>query len=170
MPQPAVESRAPVEPGSVARASVNHRASLRLSCLTTLPELLALRGEWQRLVDAADDATIFQSWEWVTGWYEHFGVGKDLLTFAVRDEQGRLVGLAPCSRASAEVGGFRLLHLLGRGCRWHGEWLCRNRSGVAGERLRQVEGARGGDRDWLAARYARGKAVAGFGPRPDGGH
>ncbi|PYM56064.1 MAG: hypothetical protein DMD79_22020, partial [Candidatus Rokuibacteriota bacterium] len=113
--QHALESRVPVEPGGAARPSVDHRASLRLSCLTTFPELLALRVEWEQLVDAADDATVFQSWVWVTSWYEHFGVGKDLWIFTVRDEQGRLVGLTPCSRSSSGVGGFRLLHLLGRG-------------------------------------------------------
>src|SRR5262249_46334144 len=90
-------------------------SDLALSLLTTLAELYSLRAEWDDLVGAADGATVFQTWAWVTSWYEHFGEGKQLLIFAVRDGAGRLVALAPCSRSSSATGSFRLLHLLGRG-------------------------------------------------------
>jgi CelD/BcsL family acetyltransferase involved in cellulose biosynthesis len=88
---------------------------LTLSLLTTLAELYSLRAEWQELVNVAEGATVFQTWEWVTSWYEHFGHGKELLIFTVRNREGRLVALAPCSRSSSATGSFRLLHLLGRG-------------------------------------------------------
>ncbi|HEV8309866.1 MAG TPA: GNAT family N-acetyltransferase [Methylomirabilota bacterium] len=88
---------------------------LSVECLTRLPEMHALRGEWQNLLDAARQPTVFQTWEWVTSWYEHFGEGKALRLLIARDEEGRLVGVAPGSRSSVGLGSVRLLHLLGRG-------------------------------------------------------
>src|SRR5262245_60179518 len=90
-------------------------SDLALSLLTTLAELYSLRAEWDELIGVADDASVFQTWAWAASWYEHFGHGKQLLIFAVRDTAGRLVALAPCSRSSSATGSFRLLHLLGRG-------------------------------------------------------
>src|SRR4029077_12240513 len=67
------------------------------------------------LAEVAEGATVFQSWEWASSWYEHFGSDKSLQVLAVRDESGRLVALAPCSASSSHGGLFRMLHLLGRG-------------------------------------------------------
>lgn len=86
-----------------------------VACLTSLAQLEALRPEWAALVEAAEDATVFQSWDWVASWFEHFGAGRELLLFTVRDAGGRLVGAAPCSRARSAGGLLRLVHLLGRG-------------------------------------------------------
>ena len=58
---------------------------------------------------------MFQSWEWVSSWYGHFGAGKHVQVLTVRDAGDRLVALAPCSRSSSHGGAVRLLHLLGRG-------------------------------------------------------
>jgi CelD/BcsL family acetyltransferase involved in cellulose biosynthesis len=83
--------------------------------LTRLPELLALRTEWDELLSRSESASVFQTWEWVTTWYEHFGDGKTLWVLTVRDRDGRLVGIAPWSRTSTGLVGMRFLHLLGRG-------------------------------------------------------
>jgi CelD/BcsL family acetyltransferase involved in cellulose biosynthesis len=56
---------------------------------------------------------VFQSWEWVASWYEHFGRDKQLQLLVARAADGKLVGVAPCSRSRGGL--FRLLHLLGRG-------------------------------------------------------
>jgi len=87
-------------------------ASVSVDCLSTLDELRALRPEWDDLLKEAESASIFQTWEWVTTWYEHFGTDKSLLVLTVRDAAGRLVGLAPFSLSVS--GGCRFLYLLGR--------------------------------------------------------
>src|SRR5262249_39385405 len=74
-------------------------------------ELRGLRGEWDKLLHEAESASIFQTWEWVTTWYEHFGSEREIFVLTVRDGQGRLVGLAPFS-LSRRWGG-RVLHLVG---------------------------------------------------------
>jgi CelD/BcsL family acetyltransferase involved in cellulose biosynthesis len=81
----------------------------------TPADLNAIREEWQALAERVEGATVFQTWEWASSWYAHFGAGKHLHVLAVRDADGRLVALAPCSRSSTHGGAVRLLHLLGRG-------------------------------------------------------
>src|SRR5262249_45065033 len=84
---------------------------LAVQCLTRLDELRGLRKEWDDLVRETESASIFQTWEWVTTWYEHLGSNRDILLLTVRDGQGRLVGLAPFSLSRRRGG--RVLHLLG---------------------------------------------------------
>src|SRR5262245_7656565 len=79
--------------------------------LTRLDELRGLRGAWDKLLHEAESTSVFQTWEWVTTWYEHFGSDQDMFVLTVRDGQGRLVGLAPFSLSRR--GGVRVLHLLG---------------------------------------------------------
>ena len=88
---------------------------LRVSVIATPTDLLAIREEWQALAERVESATVFQSWEWASSWYDHFGASKRLQILTVRDADDRLVALAPCSRSSSHGGAIRLLHLLGRG-------------------------------------------------------
>jgi CelD/BcsL family acetyltransferase involved in cellulose biosynthesis len=88
-------------------------SGLAVGRVGTLAELHELRAEWDRLVERAPAATVFQSWAWVATWYEHFAPDRPLEVLTFRDAAGALVGVAPCSRSRR--GGVRLLHLLGRG-------------------------------------------------------
>lgn len=97
-----------------------HGGPLRVERVSDLETLAGLRAEWDALVSVARGAGLFQSWDWVTAWYQHFGAGVALDVLVVRDADGRLVGLAPCSRSSPMLG-LRLLHLLGRGAAAGGE-------------------------------------------------
>jgi CelD/BcsL family acetyltransferase involved in cellulose biosynthesis len=90
-------------------------SELDVSVIDSPAGLLAVRKEWQALAERVDGATVFQSWEWASSWYEHFGTGKRLQVLTVRDATGQLVAVAPCSRSSSHGGAIRLLHLLGRG-------------------------------------------------------
>src|SRR5262245_53074608 len=90
-------------------------SDLRVSVIGNPADLDAIRVEWQELAERVDGATVFQSWEWASSWYAHFGDGKRLQVLSVRDANDRLVALAPCSRSSSHGGAVRLLHLLGRG-------------------------------------------------------
>jgi CelD/BcsL family acetyltransferase involved in cellulose biosynthesis len=60
----------------------------------TRPEdFTALAPAWCALVDACADATPFQSWEWVSSWWEHLGSGRPWVLVA--REGGQVVGLLP---------------------------------------------------------------------------
>lgn len=75
---------------------------MRLDVYTDDSGFDALRGEWNALLaDSAAD-TLFLTWEWQTVWWRELGAG-DLLILAARDDDGRLLGVAPLS-ATAENG------------------------------------------------------------------
>lgn len=62
----------------------------------------------ERLEDAAEDfdrlaeegRNLFATWDWMAAWWRHFGGGRELATFAVRDAAGRTIGLLPAYVAS----------------------------------------------------------------------
>ena len=55
--------------------------------------LQALQAEWTSLLAQSQEATPFQSWEWVYPWWCHHRQGS-LCVYTVR-EDGRLVALLP---------------------------------------------------------------------------
>lgn len=89
--------------------------SVRVRCLTRIEQLHALRPEWEQLAADCPDSTIFQTWQWVTTWYELFGAGASPRVFVARDRDGRLAGIVPCSLPAVTPLRPRVLYLLGRG-------------------------------------------------------
>ncbi len=63
--------------------------------LHTENEFRALEEEWNLLLQNSASNTIFLTWEWMHTWWKYYGSGKSLFIITVRDEEGRLVGLAP---------------------------------------------------------------------------
>jgi len=71
----------------------------------------ALAGEWNDLLKQSALDTLFLTWEWQKTWWEHLGEG-DLFLIALRDDQGRLAGIAPLYRTTA-ASGERKLSIVG---------------------------------------------------------
>jgi CelD/BcsL family acetyltransferase involved in cellulose biosynthesis len=67
---------------------------LTAKAISTYPELLQLREEWQKLALGREADWIFASFEWVAAWWECFGNNRELLLLVVRDD-GRLTAVAP---------------------------------------------------------------------------
>ncbi len=55
----------------------------------------ALRGEWSDLLRNSNTDNPFLSWEWLHAWWTHLGESRRLHILTVRDDDGRLVGVAP---------------------------------------------------------------------------
>jgi CelD/BcsL family acetyltransferase involved in cellulose biosynthesis len=84
---------------------------LRVDRLGSTAEILRLGEEWNRL---AEDVP-FRRWEWLDAWWQHFAQpGDELFVVTVRDDRGRLVGLAPWYIARSGVVG-RVIRFLGSG-------------------------------------------------------
>jgi CelD/BcsL family acetyltransferase involved in cellulose biosynthesis len=75
-------------------------------------DLELLREDWSAL--GARTGNLFATWEWNSLWWQEMGRGRRLLTAAVRDDGGALVGLLPAYLAFA-AGPVRMIRLLGRG-------------------------------------------------------
>lgn len=86
---------------------------LQIGEVTDAAGLTALRGEWQSLAERAPQATLFQTWEWQSSWWQHCGVGR--LWILTAREGGALVGLAPLYRAPYYGLPLRRVAFLGTG-------------------------------------------------------
>ncbi len=80
-------------------------------------ELFALEAEWQHLASVCSAATVFQTCEWNTAWWKHFGSvpGRRLRVITFRDAGGTLVGLAPLMTSFWYATALRRLSFLGTG-------------------------------------------------------
>ena len=76
--------------------------------LETVSAMEPLRSEWTEL--AARNRSIFKTWEWLSTWWDHFGLRRQLMVTVVRSN-GRLVGILPMYRWQTRP--LRVLRFLG---------------------------------------------------------
>lgn len=98
-----------------------------------------LREEWKDLHRDSRRATAFQSWEWLSSWWEAHGDLHRLRLVEVRqgDADGRLVGLAPLMLAGSGRGPLARLLFVGTGLTDHLDVLVRDGfEEAAGEAMR----------------------------------
>jgi CelD/BcsL family acetyltransferase involved in cellulose biosynthesis len=67
---------------------------LTVEKIDRLDAFQALKGEWDELLARCPQRTPFLTHDWMTIWWKHFGVGKELCTLVLR-EDGRAVAIAP---------------------------------------------------------------------------
>lgn len=67
---------------------------LEIKKITTESGFKELERDWEALLASSKSDTIFLSWDWLYGWWQVFGGGKELMLLTVWDD-GRLVGAAP---------------------------------------------------------------------------
>ena len=85
---------------------------LTISEHTSRETFEALRDDWAALLDKADNASVFATWEWVEAFWEHGTPGKRPIVLAARDGLGRLVGLLPLT-SGTRFGALRVLEVAG---------------------------------------------------------
>ncbi len=91
---------------------------MRPSYISTLshdPAVLdELRPEWTELLSNSASPGIFMTWEWVSNWWSYFGQDEKLWLIQVRDNEHRLVGVAPlmCTKAKPVPIGGRLSEVI----------------------------------------------------------
>jgi len=83
--------------------------------LELIQDLERLREAWARLAPATGN--IFSTWEWNALWWSHFGRGRRLLTFGLRDG-GEIAAIVPLYAWRERP--LRILRFLGHG---HGDLL-----------------------------------------------
>lgn len=75
--------------------------------IRTWPELWRLEGEWNDLLRRSRADTIFLTWEWIRSWEKAGGHSVKPFVICVRDQSGKLAGLAPHYLAE-----FKLLRII----------------------------------------------------------
>ena len=102
------------------RMLARREQALVVASLTTEEAFLALRPEWEQLVDQLALPSPFQSWEWNWTWWKHFG-GRQRLQILTFREGGRLVGVAPYFRKRIAPPPFTLSMLVPLGWEGYGQ-------------------------------------------------
>jgi CelD/BcsL family acetyltransferase involved in cellulose biosynthesis len=72
-------------------------SELHLKILSGPTALRQLRTQWDELAERLDGG-YFQTWEWVTAWYEVLEPSAELAIVVVQDESGKLHGVLPLAR------------------------------------------------------------------------
>ena len=68
---------------------------MNATVIETWNDFNALETEWNALLERSQSNTIFLTWEWMKSWSEVVGPDIQLFLVMVRDENNRLVGIAP---------------------------------------------------------------------------
>jgi CelD/BcsL family acetyltransferase involved in cellulose biosynthesis len=93
-------------------------ANLTVSCLREDLALQQLESEWNELLSESSSKTIFMTWEWIWTWWRVYGHEGDLYVITVRDEDSRLLGIAPFKLAKRRLVGIvrtSVLEFIGSG-------------------------------------------------------
>jgi CelD/BcsL family acetyltransferase involved in cellulose biosynthesis len=83
-------------------------SSFQIDRLDTLVQLEALQDEWTDLIKGIPGAPVFLTWEWIRTWWLYFGKDRQMWLLTARDNQGRLLGLAPLMREYHRIGLMKL--------------------------------------------------------------
>ena len=84
--------------------------TMHVTRITSAAKLDSMAERWNALTGGVP----LRSWDWLDGWWNHYGDGAQLFVLAVHDDDGRLVGIAPwyCRR---ERGSGTVVRFLGSG-------------------------------------------------------
>jgi CelD/BcsL family acetyltransferase involved in cellulose biosynthesis len=105
-------------------SQVRKEQALELEVITDRSKFLALRNEWNHLVEICP-TSIFQTFDWQSVWWKYFGDGLHLHIITFR-KNGRLVGIAPLYLDVSSLFGMKLyrrLRFMGGGVEdWSSQW------------------------------------------------
>jgi len=92
--------------------------------VTSREELEFYAKEWNELLASSDADTIFLTWEWISTWLDSVYPDGELLVVFVRDNNARLIGIAPFYLSDIHFLGlikYRCLRIIGD-CQSGGEY------------------------------------------------
>jgi CelD/BcsL family acetyltransferase involved in cellulose biosynthesis len=115
---PVITERGPVRPdvddpaarpAGAADRSSRTRVPSHARC--ELVQAETVEADWRRL--AAEDASVFSTWEWADAWWNARGDGRPRRILAIRADDGDIIGIVPLYRE--QVGPARVLRFIGDG-------------------------------------------------------
>ena len=81
---------------------------MQIQAIRSCSEFLAMREDWQRMMERAPAANIFLTHDWLTTWWRHYGNGSGLYILAAYEAK-ELIGLAPLMIQERRLAGFPVL-------------------------------------------------------------
>ncbi|MDO9518774.1 MAG: GNAT family N-acetyltransferase [Pseudohongiella sp.] len=92
-------------------------SQLSIRCLESTADFLAIREQWNDLLNRSQCNTIFMSWEWQYTWWQNLAEKRSLAIFVIHDGD-QLIALAPMAMRPpdfARLVPFKALEILGAG-------------------------------------------------------
>jgi CelD/BcsL family acetyltransferase involved in cellulose biosynthesis len=68
---------------------------LKIEKVDTLSGFQSLKEEWEALLKNHPQPNIFLTWDWLFCWWKHFGRGKGLQILLAKNDQEKIMGIAP---------------------------------------------------------------------------
>jgi len=93
-------------------------SSFSVERVSLLRELEDLSPDWDRLAKNYSPSSYFVSWTWAKTWWRSYGDAYELFVLVCRNDQQRIIGIAPFYRATGKSGigpQARSLRLIGDG-------------------------------------------------------
>ena len=89
-----------------ARVARNGCLDMKIIELNKHRDFIALEQTWNDVLQRCDH-TIFQTWEWLSTWWKHFGNNKKLLLL-LAEEKDEILGIAPLMYSVHKMFGLRI--------------------------------------------------------------
>ena len=80
----------------------------QLNTIQTYEGLLALKGQWDRLLEHVVYDTFFCSHDWICSWWQSFARSDDIMAVVTAEKNGEVIAIAPLMIRTYEEYGFRL--------------------------------------------------------------
>ena len=99
-------------------------SNLNISLIQDISGFQRLKEEWTCLLDDSESKNVFMTWEWLYTWWRVYGLNNGKLQLnliELRDENGRLVGIAPLKTRKSMF--LKRLELIGDGADVISEYL-----------------------------------------------
>ncbi len=80
----------------------------QLNTIQTYEGLLALKGQWDRLLEHVVYDTFFCSHDWICSWWQSFARPDDIMAVVTAEKNGEVIAIAPLLIRTHEEYGFRL--------------------------------------------------------------
>jgi CelD/BcsL family acetyltransferase involved in cellulose biosynthesis len=88
-----------------------------IECLRSQDELLNLQAPWNDLTNEINNCSFFLTWDWIFNWWKYLHANHDLWLLTAKNQDGRIVGIAPLMRSHRKFGPlvFRRISFIGEG-------------------------------------------------------
>jgi CelD/BcsL family acetyltransferase involved in cellulose biosynthesis len=83
----------------------------KIEVIDNIQDIYSLQSEWDNVVNESPDSSIFQTYEYITTWWKHFGGKQKLNVLIIRDRNESVISIIPFYQKKKK--GFKVYMLVG---------------------------------------------------------
>lgn len=97
----------------MTRGTSHGKPAMKIRVIDTVQGLITLQGFWDAVLEKSENASPFQTFEWLVSWWTTFGKDRRLFVLTAEDDQGNPCGVAPFMIET--TAGLKILKFIGTG-------------------------------------------------------